>query len=132
MAWASPTMPATFSVPARLPLSPARRRQSRFGRRIPFAAIEDADALGPMEFVSRQREQVNLLLFDVNGHVGDSLHRIGVKQYAALPADGADLSDGLQRADFIVCIHNRDQRRVVPQGCLSSSGRTRPLLCTCK
>ena len=41
-----------------------------------------------------------------------------MKQYAVRVADGADFSDGLKRADFVVCVHNRNQRSVVPQGLL--------------
>jgi hypothetical protein len=45
--------------------------------------------------------------FDAELHLADALHRVGVEDHAALPAERADLGDGLDRADLVVGEHHR-------------------------
>ena len=52
-----------------------------------------------------------------------SLHRIGVEQDAALAADGADLGDRLDRADLVVCIHDRHEAGILADGVRDLLGR---------
>ena len=74
--------------------------------------VEDADALGTVEFVCREREHIYILCFYVNRQVTDRLHRVGVKEHALCAAYGADLGYRHYRADLIVGIHDRDKAGV--------------------
>ena len=46
----------------------------------------------------------------------DRLNRVGVKEYAVLPANLADLGDRLNGADLVVGGHDRDEAGVLADG----------------
>ena len=54
-----------------------------------------------------------MLLLDVDRQCAGRLYSIGVEQNAVLLADGADFRNRLDRADFVVRIHDRHQGRVL-------------------
>ena len=81
-----------------------------------FADIEDARALGTVELMARQGQQIDVLGRYVNVQVARCLDGVGMEQDALFPADCADLRNGLNGADFVVGVHNGDQRRVGPDG----------------
>lgn len=91
----NPTIPATFSVPARRPRSCAPP-VDQIGKRDAFADKQRAHAFRPVEFVRGERKQVDVLLLDVDRQCAGRLYSIGVEQNAVLLADGADFRN---RAD---------------------------------
>ena len=80
-------MPATFSVPARLPRSWAPPSM-----------------------------HVHLQGLHVDGHVARGLHGVAVEGDLLLPAEGADLRDGLDGADLVVGEHDGHQGGILPDG----------------
>ena len=81
-----------------------------------LADIEQPDALGAVEFVRGEGQHINVLILHVDRDVSGSLHRVGVEPHAAPAADFTDFPDGLQGADLIVCVHDRHQGGVLPNG----------------
>ena len=49
------------------------------------------------------------LLGNVYFHIARRLYRVRVEQHGALPAQRADLRDGLDRTDLVVGVHNGDE-----------------------
>src|SRR5687768_6056196 len=45
----------------------------------------------------------------------DGLARIAMKEYSRFPAQRADLPNRLQRAQFVVGVHHRNQNRIWPR-----------------
>ena len=82
------------------------RKQRRF-------RVKQACALWPVKLVRADGNQIRVELADAfNWLLAEPLHRVGVKNNAALPADHAEFGDGLDCADFIVRRHHRYQNRV--------------------
>src|SRR5258708_5161444 len=54
------------------------------------AHVESANALGTVNLVSRQADEVDAHRFDIDGHLADRLHGVAVKENAALLAKAAD------------------------------------------
>ncbi len=81
-----------------------------------LAHEERSHALGAIELVRGQRQQVDVHLADVHRHVADGLHRVRVEDDLSLAADGADLPDGLNSPDLVVRVHDRDEDRPVRDG----------------
>ena len=81
----------------------------------PRAALdpERARALRPVELVRRERQQIDAERAHVDRNLADRLHGVGVHQRAALVRDRRELRDRLNRADLVVRVHDRDERRVV-------------------
>ena len=75
--------------------------------------VERAHALRSIKLVRGNRRDVDVVLNHVERHLADSLHRIAVKQHAALVAQRADLANGLQHANLVVRRHDRDENRLV-------------------
>mmetsp|Transcript_40877 Transcript_40877/g.108166 ORF Transcript_40877/g.108166 Transcript_40877/m.108166 type:complete len:254 (-) Transcript_40877:75-836(-) len=80
----------------------------------PASHVERSDALGAVELVRRDGEQVDLQRIDVDGHLADGLRRVHVEEDLFLAAKLADFGDGLDHANLVVCVHHRDQRRLRP------------------
>ena len=81
--------------------------------RVAAPHVERADALRAVHLVRAHRHQVDLRLVDVERHLADRLHRVGVEEDALLLRDRADLRDRLQHADLVVGGHDRDEDRLV-------------------
>ncbi len=81
-----------------------------------FSRIQETDALRAVEFVCGCREQINVVENDIHRNMPHRLHRIGVEQNALGAAEGSDLADGLNRADLIVCKHNRHKAGLIGDG----------------
>jgi len=75
--------------------------------------VEGADALGAVELVAREGEEVDVVLIDVEFEVADRLDGVGVEGDAVLAGDGADLADRLDGPDLVVGGHHRDQNGAV-------------------
>jgi hypothetical protein len=63
--------------------------------------------------VSRDRGEVDVHLLHVEGYFADALHRIGMKEHAALAGDLSDLGERVDGADFVVGEHDGDENRLV-------------------
>ena len=111
-------MPATFSVPDRMPRSwppPSIMRREQHARVAP-PDVERADALRPAHLVRADGRHVHLQIVDVERNLADRLHGVGVEQDALLLRDRADLGDRLNHADLVVGGHDRDEDRLVGDG----------------
>ena len=74
------------------------------------APQQSANALGPIELVAAQRQQIDADIGHGQGNVADGLGGIAMEEHAALAAEGGDGGQGLQHADFIVGRHHRQQQ----------------------
>ncbi len=79
--------------------------------RILAANVESADALGAVDLVRRDGEQVDAVALHVHGNFADGLHAIHMEENALFLGDFADFFDGLNDADFVVGVHDGDQNR---------------------
>lgn len=79
-------------------------------------AVQRADALGGVELVAGEGEHVNVVLFHVHRHMTHGLYRVSVEQNAPLPAESADLPDGLEGADLVVGEHDGHEAGVGADG----------------
>ena len=87
------------------------RRQQH--ARIAAADVERADALRAVHLVRADRRHVDLQVVDVEGHLADRLHRVGMEKDSFLFRDRANLPDRLEHADLVVGHHDRDENRLV-------------------
>ena len=78
-----------------------------------LAHVEDADTLGAVELVRRERQQVHAERRDIQIEQPARLHGVRVEGDATRPADAPDLGDGLDRSHLVVGVHERDQRGLV-------------------
>ena len=76
--------------------------------------VQHAHALGRVELMAGDAEHVDVHFLHVDGHMACGLHRVGVEGNALLPAEGADLPDGLNGADLVVGKHNGHKGGVLP------------------
>ena len=79
--------------------------------RIPAADVKCADALGAVQLVRGDGHQVDVVLLHVHRNLADRLHRVHVEEDALFLGDLSDFRDGLNDADFVVGVHDRDQNR---------------------
>ena len=90
---------------------------------VPCRTIQRADALGSLELVGADRDQVGAERGHVEVDVRGRLDRIDVQQDALVGTDAfRDLADGLDRADLVVREHDRDEDRAVREGGLELVG----------
>src|ERR1700678_1528294 len=80
------------------------------------ANVERADALGTVEFVGGKREDVDVHGVHVDGDLAQSLHAVGVEDYAFFVAELADFGYRLDGADLVVGKHDGDQDGLVVNG----------------
>ena len=103
-----PTMPATFSVPA-------RRRRSwpppliRGSTGHAFAEHESADALGSADLVRRKRHHVGAERGEIERQPAGDLNRIGMQNTARRMDDLGCFGDRLDGAGFVVGRHQRNE-----------------------
>src|SRR5262249_4694370 len=72
------------------------------------------DALGSMNLVCGHRVQIDAELFDIDRNLSRRLHTVGMEIDIRLGGNLADFGDWLDRSDFIVRVHDRDENRVPP------------------
>ena len=85
--------------------------------------VEDADALGPLELVGAERDEIGAERLDVEVDVRRGLDRVHVEDEALAGPDARrDLGDRLDRADLVVGEHDRDEDRLVVEGRLELVG----------
>lgn len=73
--------------------------------------IEGADALGGVELVPRDRQEVDPELVDPGPDLADRLSGVGVDKNPSFVSDRGDGSDGLDCADLVVREHDAHQDR---------------------
>ena len=124
-----PTMPLTFSVPARRSRSwcpPAGERRKRHAP----PQIDRAHALRPVNLVRRQRQRIHAQRVDVDVELPRRLHRVGVKQRARFVRDARQRRDVVDVPQLVVRERQRHQHRVRAkrgaQRVRRRSGRRRP------
>ena len=78
--------------------------------------IEEADALGRVDLVSADSQEVDAPLLGEDPGLAEPLHRVHVKEHGGILRldQAADLLDGLDRADLVVGMHDGDKDRVIP------------------
>src|SRR5208282_3044865 len=76
---------------------------------IAAANVKSANALGPVNFVPRDRQQVDIVFLHVHGNLANRLHAVGSEDDAVFLGNLADLRHRINDADFIVGIHDGDQ-----------------------
>ncbi len=83
--------------------------------RVAAANVKRADTLGSVDFVTAEREHVDVHGLHVDGDLGlAGLDGVGVEEDALLlVADPADFGDGLDNADFVVREHDGDEDGLV-------------------
>ncbi len=72
-----------------------------------------ARAFRTVELVRGDRQQIDAERADIDRQLAGGLHRIGMKQRAALVRHRGELGDWLHGADLVVGVHDRHERRVV-------------------
>jgi len=77
--------------------------------------VERTDALGSIELVAGERQQVDAERIDVERDLAGRLGRVGMHQAAVGARQPGDLGDRLEGADLVVGVHHRDQCRVRAQ-----------------
>ena len=73
------------------------------------ADVERADALGAINFVRGDGEQIHAEVIHVERELAGGLHGVAVEVHIRFGGDAADFFDGLNRAEFIVCVHHADE-----------------------
>ena len=85
----------------------------RFQRRS-FLYEQRSDALWTVNLVRRHGIQVDFQLAHVDGDFASRLHTVGVKVDVGLIRNGSDFRNRLNRSNFIVRVHYRNQNGVRP------------------
>src|SRR5258705_8362956 len=75
------------------------------------ANIEGTDSLRPIDLVAGDREQVDVVLLDVDWNFANSLHTIDGENNAVFLGDLADFRHRIDDANLIVGIHDGNQNR---------------------
>ena len=78
--------------------------------------VKRANSLGPVNFVRRQRHQVDRQLLQVDHHLAGGLRGIHMEQHAPGTAQRAECGHVLHHTGFIVDEHHRGQHGVGAQG----------------
>ena len=78
--------------------------------------VEGADALGRVELVPGDGQQVDAQVIHVHRDLADGLGRVGVHQRAVAMGDLGQLSDGLDGAHLVVGVHDGHQQGVGGDG----------------
>src|SRR5664280_2044707 len=81
-----------------------------------LAHVERAYALGRIELVTAHAVEVHAERLDVHGDFAERLHAIHVEGGAGLVGDPGYFGDGLERAEFVIGVHDADQHGLGAQG----------------
>lgn len=80
--------------------------------------VECTDALRAINLVTRDRQQVNVHLVDVDRHLAEALGGVSVEESLVSAAHRTNLLDGLLDSDLVVHVDNGTHERVRSQSCL--------------
>src|SRR6267154_1634386 len=73
------------------------------------ANVERTDTFGSIDLVAGYREQVNVVLLDVDWNLANGLHTIDSENDAVFLGNLADFCHGIDDANLIVGIHDGDK-----------------------
>src|ERR1700730_8490030 len=76
--------------------------------RIAPTHVQGAYALGPINLVPGNRQEINVVLLNVHRDFADRLYAIHRKDDAVLFGDFADFRHRIDHADFVVGVHDGD------------------------
>ena len=85
-------------------------------QRSPAPDVERAHALGRVELVGGEREEIDPEAVHVEVEEAGGLHGVGVNEDPARAGQPRDLGDGLNRADLVVGEHDADEKRIGANG----------------
>src|SRR5690348_11893274 len=71
--------------------------------------VKSADALGGIELVSRQSEQIHIERVDIDGNFPRGLHGIRMEIDLVFPGDSPDFIERLDGAELVVGVHDGDE-----------------------
>ena len=109
-----PTIPGTFSVPARRERSWLSAMKASAAAEFPCVTYSAPIALRSMHLVARNRQQIAADAH-IDRNLARRLHRVSVEVNIGFSGDFADLLDRLQHAGLVVRHHDGDQLGVRPQ-----------------
>ena len=66
-----------------------------------------------MELMAGHAQQVNVHFLYIDGHMAGSLNGVRVERDTLAAAECADLGDGLDSADLVICKHNGDKSGIL-------------------
>ena len=78
------------------------------------ADIEDTNALGCVNLVSRKRKEIDTEFLNVHFQFADRLHGIGVEWNIVFLSNLANLCERLNSAVFVVDVHDGDKECRIP------------------
>ena len=78
--------------------------------------VQSADALGRIQFMSGNREQIDLELVDVDRDFSCGLHGVGVEVDVGFFREAADFLERLHGAELVIGVHDADENRFGPDG----------------
>src|SRR6267154_4339580 len=81
----------------------------KLNARVATANIEGTDAFGSVDLVAGDREQVDVVLLDVDWNFANSLHTIDSENNAVFLGNLADFRHRIDDANLIVGIHDGDK-----------------------
>ena len=81
-----------------------------------LADVDGAHALGGVDLVAGQAQQVDVHGLDIHGHVTKGLYRVGVEQHALAAAQRADVGDVVDGTNLVVGKHNAHQGGIFGDG----------------
>src|SRR4029077_11942844 len=73
------------------------------------ADVKCADPFWCVKLVAGDGEKIHSESINIQRNFSGGLHGIGVKENVVLRGDAADFFEGLNRAEFVVGVHNGDQ-----------------------
>ena len=82
----------------------------------PAANVERADALGSVQLVRGEGEQIDGVALDVDGDFAEGLRGIAMKEDTAFAAERSDFGHRLQDADFVIGGHHAHQHGIGSEG----------------
>ena len=82
----------------------------------PGADVERPDALGGIEFMAGYGQQIHPQIIHARRYLAHGLGRIGVKGDGVGARNGANGGKRLERADFVVGMHDGDEKRIRSDG----------------
>ena len=85
--------------------------------------VQSTDPFGAVHLVSRKRQQINVVRFDIRRHLAHPLGGIGMEHRAVFLADFANAGNLVDGAQFVVRPHDGHQNGVVSKGVLHHLGR---------
>ena len=92
--------------------------------------VESTDPLRPVEFVSRNAQQIDVVGLNIERNLADRLRGIGVEDHTAVATNPANFGDWVNRSDLVIRGHDRAEQRFVREGVGDRLGRNQSVFVT--